>query len=170
MKAVQSLFFQKKQRSPTVLTNETVLKTHSCFALGQDIEDICGQIGLNKWTVRKAVKTGLIVLPAQEDGPLEALDKSRRSALDSSLAAGKACTNVLERVLTMQTGASCPVSFDNQADLQHAGVLLALPALIAQGLLRYEEDFQLGNVYYPTSSVFFIPQAAFFYHWQYCPC
>jgi hypothetical protein len=93
-------------------------------------------------------------LPDKADDPLEALDKSQRSALDSSQAAGKACSNVLERALTMQTGASCPVSFDNQTDLQHAGVLLALPALIAQGLLRYEEYFQLDNVYYSSSSVF----------------
>jgi transcriptional regulator with XRE-family HTH domain len=33
-------------------------------------------------------------------------------------------------------------------------VLLALPALISQGLLRYENEFQIEKVYYPTSSVF----------------
>jgi uncharacterized protein YoxC len=67
---------------------------------------------------------------------------------------GKACSNVLERVLTIQTGASCPITFNNQTDLQHAGVLLALPALISQGLLRYEDEFKLEKVYYPTSSIF----------------
>jgi len=67
---------------------------------------------------------------------------------------GKACNNVLERVLAIQTGASCPITFNNQTDLQHAGVLLALPALISQGLLRYEDEFNLEKVYYPTSSIF----------------
>jgi len=67
---------------------------------------------------------------------------------------GKACSNVLERVLTIQTGTSCPITFNNQIDLQHAGVLLALPALISQGLLRYEEEFNIEKVYYPTSSIF----------------
>ena len=67
---------------------------------------------------------------------------------------GKACSNVLERVLTIQAGTSCPITFNNQIDLQHAGVLLALPALISQGLLRYEEEFNLKKVYYPTSSIF----------------
>lgn len=67
---------------------------------------------------------------------------------------GKACSNVIERVLAIQTGASCPITFNNQTDLQHAGVLLALPALISQGLLRYENEFILEKVYYPTSSIF----------------
>ena len=56
---------------------------------------------------------------------------------------GKACSNVIERVLAIQTGANCPITFNNQTDLQHAGVLLALPALISQGLLRYENEFNL---------------------------
>jgi hypothetical protein len=67
---------------------------------------------------------------------------------------GKACSNVLERVMTTRTGASCPITFNNQTDLQHAGVLIALPALISQGLLRYEDQFNLEKGYYPTSSVF----------------
>jgi len=67
---------------------------------------------------------------------------------------GKACSNVIERVLAIQTGANCPITFNNQTDLQHAGVLLALPALISQGLLRYENEFNLEKVYYPTSSIF----------------
>ena len=67
---------------------------------------------------------------------------------------GKACSNLTERVLAIHTGASCPIAFHNQTDLQHAGVLLALPALISQGLLRYENEFKLEKVYYPTSSVF----------------
>ncbi len=59
-----------------------------------------------------------------------------------------------ERVLTIQTGSSCPIKFNNQTDLQHAGVLLALPSLVSQGLLRYENEFNLEKVYYPTSSIF----------------
>ncbi|MDF1546253.1 MAG: hypothetical protein P1P88_00435 [Bacteroidales bacterium] len=67
---------------------------------------------------------------------------------------GKACSNLSERVLTIHTGKSCPIVFQNQIDLQHAGALLAIPALMSQGLLKYEDTFNLENVYYPTSSVF----------------
>jgi len=46
------------------------------------------------------------------------------------------------------------VQFDNQIDLQHGGVLLSIPGLLSQGLLKHEEEFELDNVYYPTSSIF----------------
>jgi len=38
---------------------------------------------------------------------------------------------------------SCPVQFQNQTDLQHAGILIALPSLLGQGLLKYEQEFEL---------------------------
>jgi len=56
--------------------------------------------------------------------------------------------------LSATTGSKCPVWFNNQIDLQHAGVLLAIPSLLSQGLLTYEAEFELDNVYYPTSSIF----------------
>jgi len=84
----------------------------------------------------------------------ESLTKSERSIIDDTQKMGKACSNVLERVLSVKTRTSCDIKFSNQTDLQHAGVLLALPALITQGLLRYEEDFKIDGVYYPTGSIF----------------
>jgi hypothetical protein len=80
--------------------------------------------------------------------------KSQRNALDNNQAIGKACSNVMQRVLAMKTGAGCPIQFYHQTDLQNAGVLLALPALLSQGLLRYEHDFKLENVYYSSRSIF----------------
>ena len=56
--------------------------------------------------------------------------------------------------MSATTGSKCPVWFNNQIDLQHAGVLLAIPSLLSQGLLTYEAEFELDNVYYPTSSIF----------------
>ena len=67
---------------------------------------------------------------------------------------GKACVNLNQRVLSALSGVKCPIQFDNQIDLQHAGVLIAIPALLSQGLLRYEQEFELDSVYYPTSSIF----------------
>ena len=67
---------------------------------------------------------------------------------------GKACSNLNQRVLSAVSGVKCAIQFDNQIDLQHAGVLIAIPALLNQGLLRYEQEFELDSVYYPTSSVF----------------
>ncbi len=122
--------------------------------LGQNISTICELLELKNDTVKKAVKAGRIIIPPKTKEQLLGITKSQRNAIDNNQTMGKACSNVTKRVLAIHTGASCPISFHNQTDLQHAGVLLALPALISQGLLRYEDDFNLEKVYYPTSSVF----------------
>jgi DNA-binding transcriptional regulator/RsmH inhibitor MraZ len=65
---------------------------------------------------------------------------------------GKACCNVVER---LSRGAmSCPVQFENQVDLQYGGILVALPALIACGILRGISRFDLSKVYYTTVQIF----------------
>jgi hypothetical protein len=80
--------------------------------------------------------------------------KSQRNHIDDKQVIGKACVNLNQRVLSALSGVKCPIQFDNQIDLQHAGVLIAIPALLSQGLLRYEQEFELDSVYYPTSSIF----------------
>ncbi len=109
---------------------------------------------LKKDTVKKAIKAGRVIIPSKAKDHQPSTTKSQRSVIDDNQTMGKACSNTLERALTIQTGSSCPIKFNNQTDLQHAGVLLALPSLISQGLLRYEDEFYLEKVYYPTSSVF----------------
>lgn len=105
-------------------------------------------------TVKRAVKDGRIIVSDKTKELIHSSTKSERNIIDNNQAMGKACCNVTERVLAIKTGASCPISFSNQIDLQYAGVLISLPALISQGLLRYEEEFAIEKVYYPTSSIF----------------
>jgi len=65
---------------------------------------------------------------------------------------GKACCNVVERA---SLGAlTCPVEFEDQVDLQYGGVLVALPALLACGLLKGVSRFNLSKVYYTTTQIF----------------
>ncbi len=122
--------------------------------LGKDIHSICELLGLKKETVKKAISNGRIIIPSKSQELAPSTTKSQRNIIDDNQIIGKGCCNVMERVLSMKKGVSCPITFNNQTDLQYAGALLALPALLSQGLLRYEDDFQLENVYYPTSSVF----------------
>jgi len=143
-----------QQRKPRVLTDGVIFKIHSYLKLGEDINTICEHLELKIGTVRKAIQSGRILIPTKINGSISQSTKSQRNADDNMQAMGKACSNTVERALAVQTGANCPISFNNQIDLQHAGVLLALPALISQGLLKYEEEFTLEKVYYPTSSVF----------------
>ncbi len=144
----------KQQRKPRVLTREVISNIHSYLDLGENIDSICTLLSLKKGTVKKAISTGRIILPSKPKEHFSNTTKSRRNISDDNQAIGKACSNVTERLLSMQTGTNCPVLFNNQIDLQHAGVLLAVPSLMAQGLLRYEDEFKLEKAYYPTSSVF----------------
>ncbi|MDY6821955.1 MAG: hypothetical protein SVN78_10085 [Deferribacterota bacterium] len=136
------------------MTPEIISKIHYYLELNNSIEQVCKLLGLKIDTVKKAIKAGRILIPEKKDSQVEIYTKSERSINDNNQSMGKACCNTIERVLAVKTGASCPITFNNQTDLQHAGVLLTLPALITQGLLRYEDEFSLEKVYYPTSSVF----------------
>ena len=112
-------------------------------------------LNLKLETVQKAINQGRIIKPIikfeEED---KSTTKSERNAVDDVQQMGKACSNVAERILAIKTGTNCELKFSNQTDLQHAGVLLALPALLSQGLLRYKEEFSINKAYYPTSSIF----------------
>ncbi len=80
--------------------------------------------------------------------------KSDRNIEDSQTTMGKACSNTVERVLAFKTGANCPINFCSQIDLDKAGVLLALPALLANGLLTNTHDFEKTSAYYSVDSIF----------------
>lgn len=71
---------------------------------------------------------------------------------------GYAATRSLERVAAaMGALESAPIQFEAAADIPAGGVLLALPALLATGLLRHTPAFyQLPQGYYGIDSVFLL--------------
>ncbi len=144
----------KQQRKPRVLTTEVVSALHCSLESGKSINEACELLDIKIDTVKKAVKAGRVILPFKANHQASSTTKSQRSVVDNNQTMGKACSNTIERALAIQTGSVCPIKFNNQTDLQHAGVLLALPSLISQGLLRYESEFLLDKIYYSTSSVF----------------
>jgi len=80
--------------------------------------------------------------------------KSQRVIIDNQQYMGKACSNIDQRILSTVMQGNCPVQFQNQTDLQHAGILIALPSLLGQGLLKYKQEFELEKAYYPASTIF----------------
>jgi hypothetical protein len=71
---------------------------------------------------------------------------------------GYGATRSLERVAAaMGELESAPIRFQPGLDVAHAGVLLALPALLATGLLRYTRQFYtLPRGFYGLESIFLL--------------
>lgn len=71
---------------------------------------------------------------------------------------GNAATRSLERVAAaMGVLGAAPIEFQAACDIAQGGVLLALPALLAAGLLRYSSRlYQLPNGFYGIDSIFLL--------------
>lgn len=85
-------------------------------------------------------------------------NKSERSIEDSAALMGIGRANVVERVAAA-TGEidSVRTKFEKLCDVQGGGVLLALPALLANGLLKFTEAlFKLPKGYYDLTHIFLV--------------
>ena len=79
-----------------------------------------------------------------------------RGAADAQAPLGYATTRTLERVAaSVGLLAAAPLHFERADDVPHGGVLLALPALLAQGLVRHTRDHcALPAGFYPLETIF----------------
>jgi hypothetical protein len=92
----------------------------------------------------------------QEEG--SASSKSERSQIDSRAPMGYGATRSLERVAAAMGGlGAAPLVFELAEDVPQGGVLLALPALLAVGLLRHSPElYSLPAGFYGLSSMFLL--------------
>ena len=92
------------------------------------------------------------------EGQEQASTKSERSAEDSQAPMGMGATNTLGRVMASVGKLNeVPVHFEPTMDVPNGGVLLSLPGLTSNGLLRHTDRFfQLPAGYYGIVSIFLL--------------
>jgi hypothetical protein len=87
-----------------------------------------------------------------------ASSKSERTEVDSAAEMGNGATRTQERMAAaVGELAEAPVEFEAALDVPRGGVLLALPALLSTGLLRYTGAlYSLPNGFYGIDSIFLL--------------
>ena len=119
---------------------------------GQSKSEVASTLHIKKDTFDKAIRSGRLKVPAPIKPALsiEASVKSNRSEADSQASMGMGCLRVLERVAASRGDLEeAAVRFEPAFDVTNGGVLCALPALLANGLLKHIENyFCLPKGYY----------------------
>jgi prepilin-type processing-associated H-X9-DG protein len=124
---------------------------------GLETSAVAEQLGVKRDTLAKAIRAGRLRKPAKKkdlDTPLST--KSQRSGEDAEAPMGVGASNVLDRMAASVGDLTAvePV-FQPVSDVPNGGVLLALPALLAIGLLHQAQKyFQLPKGYYGLQSLF----------------
>jgi len=143
-------FFNKNpgRRKATVLTPPVLEKAQSLLDNGFSRKDAAEELGILPDTFRKAINDGRLQERQTVESGRQGSDKSSRSARDAAAAEGigTACTRVVDRTLA-STGRldGAQARFEPCLDVPNGGVLCALPALLANGLLEGVEPL-LGKI------------------------
>jgi len=155
-------FFQRKPRlrSETKLTGEIKRQAQQLLEEGNNVAAVGRALHVLPTTLHKAIRSQRLDWNKKTDNApsAPASTKSERTEIDSQAPMGYAATRSLERVAaTMGELESAPIEFEAAADIPEGGVLLALPALLAAGLLRHTPTFyNLPKGYYGIEIIFLL--------------
>jgi DNA-binding CsgD family transcriptional regulator len=150
-----AFFAARKGRGGSVFTEEVKARAQDLLNLGKSKKEVAQELDIKYDTFRKAVSQDRLSEPSKSKD-IVASDKSTRSFEDASAEIGNACTRPIERISAafglLPGGA--PTRFESCRDVTLGGVLCALPALIASGLLRHVDTcFKTLTGYYTTLQV-----------------
>ena len=162
-------FYQpRRTRGAAILTEDVLAAVQSLLDVGMSIPNIALELGLKADTLRKAAKAGRLqkkktpesIIPVENSiGEIgSSSTKSERSAVDNAAVMGMGTTNLPDRLLASLGQAGPPeVQFQPSLDVLNGGVLFAIPALIATGLLRHTDKFfQLPKGFYDITRIFLV--------------
>lgn len=155
----------RNTRGPVVLTKPVLGEVQQLLDDGLSVSEVAKKLTLKSDTLQKAIHAGRLHKPLKKTSlmpstnfPAVSTTKSERSEEDSAAPLGVGATNVLGR-LAASLGALTEVSpvFQTALDISFGGVLLALPALLACGLLKeVAKHFRLPKGYYGLQSLFLL--------------
>ena len=155
-------FYEAKPRhsSASVLKGTVLEQAQQSLDEGRSVPEVAAELDVLTNTLHKAIRAGRLreLSKKSERAAKEVTNKSERSQTDSQAAMGNGATRSLERVAAaMGELDSAPIEFQAACDVAQGGVLLALPALLAAGLLRYTPEFyQLPKGFYGIESIFLL--------------
>jgi len=136
---------QGRNKGGTILTPEVIDKAQSLLDKGIQKKEIAEKLGVKYDTLRKAIYDGRLKVTQDLES---STNKSTRTIFDALAAdgMGTACTRVEERTYAaFGVCEGAPVRFESCLDVPKGGVLCALPALLANGLLEGAQRL-LGSV------------------------
>jgi transposase len=155
-----------KRRGPrgaSKLKGKEVARAQKCLDAGQSNRQVAQSVGVSEGTIRKAIKEGRLsrgerieAISAPRSPEPTASTPRERSDEDASCAGGVATKREHERALA-PTGVllEAPAQFEAAQSVAKAGVLVALPALLNQGLVEVGHEIygRLKNGYYGLSTM-----------------
>ena len=150
----KAFFRNRKGHNGSVLTDQVKADAQEMLNLGMGKHEVAEKLGIKYDTLRKAVSDGRLSEPSS--GKTNTTSRTERINEDAKAQMGTACTRPNERVAAalglLDEGA--PTSFESCNDVSFGGVVCALPALIAAGLLSHiDECFKKFKGYYSNIHV-----------------
>ena len=153
----RGFYAARNTRGAAVLTSTVIAQAQALLDEGQTPSAVADLLGIKRDTFSKAVRAGR--LHARKRDPVSAAllmtSKSERSCRDSTALMGVGTTNINAR-LAASVGLLDAVGpeFQPAVDVPFGGVLFALPALLALGLIESApEHLKLPKGYYGLDSV-----------------
>ena len=154
----RGFFKERKYRGAAVLTSTVLNEAQRLFDEGLDLGEVSQRLGIKHNTLYKAVHAGKLHQHSKKDLVELESSKSARCEEDHAAPMGVGTTQVEARVAASkgELQAVAP-QFEKALDVPNGGVLLALPALLAIGLLETTEQFFVEpKGYYGLDSLFLL--------------
>jgi hypothetical protein len=147
-------------RGPSKFKGSVLQRAQQYLNEGETNRKVAELVGVSEFTIRRALKEHRLVLPESRELSKEAETTSstprERSDVDATCAGGVAVKRETDRVLAQlgKLPEALP-QFEAAQSVAKAGVLVALPALLGQGLIDVGEKVYgaLRNGYFGLTSV-----------------